>query len=148
MPFSATSSCTEEQWTEIFEELIKPAVELPELNLNCRRSDATVGNVVAKIIRDLNDAYVVVADLTDRNPNVFYELGVRHALKNRTILIAQDLATIPFDLRPYACIQYGWTTSREKTTFTNRLRSVLLEIDSAGGRPDNPVSDYEPPRVS
>ncbi len=40
----------------------------------CKRSEATRGNVVAAIMRDLHDSYVVIADLTDRNANVFYEL--------------------------------------------------------------------------
>ena len=108
MPFSATSSCTEEEWTEIFVNVFKPAVEGAGLDYECRRSAATRGNLVASIIRDLNDAYVVIADLTDQNPNVFYELGVRHSLKNRTILLAQDRDDIPFDLKAYASHVNTW----------------------------------------
>ena len=87
MPFSATDSCTEEQWTEIFEEVFKPCIEGAGLDYECKRSQATRGNLIAAIVRDLNDSYVVIADLTDRNSNVFYELGVRHSLKNRTIML-------------------------------------------------------------
>src|SRR4051794_21138721 len=102
MPFSTTPSCTEDQWTDIFQTLFKPAVEGAELGYECRRSTATRGNIVGTIIQELNDSYVVIADLTDRNPNVFYELGVRHALKDRTIILSQDRDHIPFDLLGYA----------------------------------------------
>ena len=75
MPFSTSASCTGEQWTWIFEKLFKPSVESAGLDYECRRSVATRRNIVAAIVQDLNDAYVVLADLTDRNANVFYELG-------------------------------------------------------------------------
>ena len=58
MPFSATQSCSEEEWTRIFETLLKPAVEGAGLDYECKRSAATRGNLVAAIIRDLNDARV------------------------------------------------------------------------------------------
>ena len=74
MPFSTTESCTEDEWTQIFEQVLKPAVESVGLDYICRRSVATRGNIVGAIVRDLNDSHVVIADLTDRNPNVFYEL--------------------------------------------------------------------------
>ena len=88
MPFSTTSSCKEEEWTWIYENLYKVAVEGSDLDYQCHRSVATRGNIVGAIVRDLNDAHIVVADLTDRNANVFYELGVRHALKDRSIILA------------------------------------------------------------
>jgi hypothetical protein len=142
MPFSATKSCTEEEWTRIFEEIFKPAIEGAGLGYDCRRSTATRGNIVAGIVRDLNDAYVVLADLTDRNANVFYELGVRHALTNRTIIIAQDRGDIPFDLGNYASHVYEWRSEKGKEELTRILRELLREIDTNPERPDNPVSDF------
>src|SRR5688572_30030883 len=99
MPFSTTASCNEDRWTWIFEELFKPAIEEAGYDYQCRRSTATRGNIVADILTDLADAHLVMADLTDQNPNVFYELGVRHALEDRTILLAQNRDHVPFDLR-------------------------------------------------
>ncbi len=103
MPFSATESCTEQEWTQVFDDVIRPAVEGEnELGYSCRRSTPTRGNLVRGILEDLQSAHVVIADLTDRNANVFYELGVRHTLTDRTILIAQNRKHIPFDLSNYA----------------------------------------------
>ena len=142
MPFSTTASCTGENWTCIFESLFKPAIEEAGLDYECRRSIAPRGNIVASILQELKESHVVLADLTDHNANVFYELGVRHSLKDRTILIAQHEADIPFDLRAYAYHIYDWTTDDGKTAFTNRIRELLAEIDSNPDRPDNPVSDF------
>jgi hypothetical protein len=141
MPFSTTESCTEEDWTLIFEALFKPAIEGAGLDYECRRSVATRGNIVASILQELKESYVVLADLTDHNANVFYELGVRHSLKDRTILVAQNEEDIPFDLRAYAYHIYGLTEDG-KEAFANRLTELLSEIDSNPDRPDNPVSDF------
>lgn len=142
MPFSSTASCTEEEWTDIFQNVFKPAVEGAGLDYECRRSEATRGNVIAMIIRDLNDSYVVIADLTDRNANVFYELGVRHSLKNRTIILAQKREDIPFDLQGYASHVYSWKTQRGKAELAQKLRELLEEIDTSPQRSDSPVSDF------
>jgi hypothetical protein len=142
MPFSATDSCTEKEWTWIFKNLLKPAVENADLNYVCHRSAATRGNIVRAIMESLRDAYVVVADLTDQKPNVFYELGVRHALKNRTILIAQDQRFMPSDLLPYAYHIYNWRTGEGRQELATRLRELLADVDQSPERPDNPVSDF------
>ncbi len=142
MPFSTTTSCTEEEWTLLFEALFKPAIEGASLDYECRRSVATRGNIVASILQELRESYVVLADLTDHNANVFYELGVRHSLKERTILIAQKEEDIPFDLRAYAYHIYDWLTEDGKEAFVTRITELLSEIDSNPDRPDNPVSDF------
>ena len=142
MPFSTTTSFTEEEWTLLFETLFKPAVEGAGLDYECRRSVATRGNIVASILQELKESYIVLADLTDHNANVFYELGVRHSLKDRTILVAQKEEDIPFDLRAYAYHIYDWFTEDGKEAFATRITELLSEIDNNPDRSDNPVSDF------
>ncbi|MBN2287094.1 MAG: response regulator [Tissierellales bacterium] len=142
MPFSKTKSCRAEEWTDIYCNLIKPAVEGAGFNYECRRSDGLVGNIIEDILDHLNRADLVIADLTDRNPNVFYELGVRHALRRGTILITQKIEHIPFDLRPYAIQEYKWKTKNDKEALTNRLRQVIQELDVNPRRGASPVLKY------
>ena len=143
MPFSRTEHCTEQEWTEIFQGLIKPAVEgARELGYECRRSIPTRGNLVRAILEDLQSAHVVIADLTDRNANVFYELGIRHALTNRTILISQDRNHIPFDHSNYANHVYDWRSVSGRKEFAEQIVRLLIEVDEKPDRPDNPVSDF------
>lgn len=141
MPFSETQSCTEQKWTEIFEYIIKPAVEESKLGYECERSVAKRENMIKGILKGLNRANVVIADLTDKNPNVFYELGVRHTLANRTILIAQGKKHIPFDLRPYPVTFYSEAPA-EITKFKRDIKEMLEDIEENPERPDNPVADF------
>lgn len=142
MPFSKTASCSEEEWTLIFEKVLKPSIEGAGLDYVCRRSVATRGNIVGAILQDLNDSPVVLADLTDRNANVFYELGVRHTLKDRSVLIAQKREDIPSDLQAYAYHVYDWKTPEGIKALADRMKQLLIEIDNNPERPDNPVSDF------
>ena len=142
MPFSASKSCTEQQWTEIFDKVIKPAVEKSGYGYVCERSSARIGNIIDDILDSLNRADIVIADMTDRNPNVFYELGVRHALRNATILIAQSLSDIPFDLHPYATQEYGWKLDSEKKAFVKCIRDIVRLIESEPDKAISPVRKY------
>ena len=141
MPFSRTQSCTKQGWAGIFKGIIKPAVEESGLGYECERSVAERQNIVKGILEALNKANVVIADLTDNNPNVFYELGVRHTLTNRTILIAQGEEHIPFDLRPYPVTFYNKSLTNIEE-FKNDIRKKLEDIETNPERLDNPVADF------
>lgn len=142
MPFSNSASCSEAEWTDIFENTIRPAVEKSGLDYKCARSEAIAGNIIDNIIDDLNRADLVIADLTDRNANVFYELGVRHSLRDSTVLITQDISSTPFDLRPYAMLQYDWKTKRGRDEFRKQMKKVLTSIDEGRANSLSPVRKY------
>jgi CheY-like chemotaxis protein len=129
MPFSTTASCTDAQWDEIFAEVIKPGVEKSGYDYCCTRSNPTSGLIIEHILDNLNRADLVIADLTDRNPNVFYELGIRHTLRDSTILIAQKLDDIPFDLRGFAIQVYGWKTKTERKEAKRCLKELISRIE-------------------
>jgi len=141
MPFSDTESCTEQKWTEIFEYIIKPAVEESGLGYDCERYSPERENIIKGILDELNTANVVIADLTDNNPNVFYELGVRHTLANRTLLIAQGEEHIPFDLRPYPVAFYSESPAKI-AEFKSDIKKKLDDIERNPERSDNPVADF------
>jgi hypothetical protein len=56
------------------------------------------------------NAYIVIAECTGRNPNVFYELGIAHTLNKPGILITQNIDDVPFDIRQLRHIEYQNTT--------------------------------------
>ncbi|OPL14238.1 MAG: hypothetical protein AVO38_11960 [delta proteobacterium ML8_D] len=139
MPFSSTTSCTENEWLEVYENVFKPAIE--ECNYSCDRAAPQTGALIKSIIKELRSSRIVLADLTDQNPNVFYELGVRHALSNRTILVSQDAVHIPSDLRGYWSILYGLTPGKV-SQFKKDIKRVVERIENTPDENDNPVSDF------
>ena len=141
MPFSKTESCSQQIWTKIYEEMVKPAVTGSKLSFTCERAKPRTGNLIRDILNKLNSADVVIADLTDMNPNVFYELGVRHTLRNRTVLITQDMQHVPSDLQSYWVVVYK-RGQVGRADFKQNIRKILREMITAPDKPDSPVADF------
>jgi hypothetical protein len=92
----------------VYQDLIAPSVTRAELQ-PLRGDQELVGGVIHKpMFERLILSDYAVADLTTANANVFYELGVRHAVRPySTVLIAADVGGIPFDVAPDRVIPYG-----------------------------------------
>jgi hypothetical protein len=92
---------------------VAAAFEAPEVGFRCRRADQLFGGheIMDGVLRELARAEVIVADLTGRNPNVFYELGIAHMRKAaaRVLLMTQRMEDVPFDLRSFNNIVYSPT---------------------------------------
>jgi hypothetical protein len=73
-----------------------------------------MGNIIKAIVNELYYSHIVLAVLTDYNPNVLYELGTRHSLKRGTIMMLQKGQKIPFDIAQYGVIYYGLESGVQK----------------------------------
>ena len=69
--------------------------------------DLTPGAITPKMLAELLKARVVIADLTGRNPNVFYELGITHSFARPLISIADSARSLPFDAKDERVIELG-----------------------------------------
>jgi hypothetical protein len=150
MPFGDPQADPEQarKLDQIYTNWIKPAVESVEIpgspgRVVCHRADKEMrpGDAIAHIIEQLVDSEIVIADLTGRRPNVFYELGVRHAVNNNTILIAEDAEDVPFDLRGLRTIIYRYDPEsmlKLRDSLSSMIRNILVD----GGRIDNPVRTF------
>jgi hypothetical protein len=76
--------------------------------LDCLRADELYmsNQITDDIWNCINEARFLIADLTGLNANVFYEVGLAHALKKPIILLAQKREALPFDVRGIRCIEY------------------------------------------
>jgi hypothetical protein len=100
MPFGAS-------WSDrVWRRHIRPSVE--SAGMKCIRADDlfTPGVIIDDIWRSINRASVVIADLTGRNPNVFYELGLAHAASVPAIIVCQDCESPAFDTAHLRQIRY------------------------------------------
>lgn len=104
MPFGS------EELNIVYEDYIKPTLE-EVCNLKCERGDDVFGsNVIMDDIRNsIDKAGVIVADLTGRNANVFYEVGIAHTLNKQVLLLAQSIDDVPFDLRHRRVLLYEYS---------------------------------------
>lgn len=154
-PFSNTTfhinnkevSIDQSEWEHIYNVWIKPSVEkFPDETIQCNCSELLAGNFLRGILADIYDADFVIADLTGQKPNVYYELGIRHALRIGTIIITQDLNALPSDLRSYSCIEYKYpryrSTNQSKIDlFAQSIHNNLRNIIKNNFPSDSPVSD-------
>lgn len=85
-------------FTRVYQELIKPALELAALDVIRADEERSAGDIREDMFQELLMADLVLADLSIDNPNVWYELGVRHALRaGGVVLIQGPRDTKPFD---------------------------------------------------
>jgi hypothetical protein len=134
---------------EVIYSNIKRTIESIRINgkekgfVTCHRADKEVrpGEIITHVIENLVTSEIVIADLTGRNPNVFYELGVRHAVRNNAILIAEDLEDIPFDLRGLRTISYKYDPEG-MMNFQNLLKETVEKKISETEKIDNPVRNF------
>jgi nucleoside 2-deoxyribosyltransferase len=96
-----------EPWSErIWRHHIKPTVE--SLDLSCKRADDILSTnvIIEDIWEAINQSNIIIADLTGKNPNVFYELGIAHVVGVPTILLSQDNEIQTFDTAQWRQIRY------------------------------------------
>jgi len=124
MPFAA-------KFQPLYEGPIQSSVS--KVGLRCERADEIPGvqMITWDIWERINRARVLVAELTDRNANVFYELGVAHALSKDVVLITQSMDFVPFDLKALRCIVYEATPSGMEELRT-RLEATLATVMKSG----------------
>ena len=95
-------------FNRVYEELIGPALEMAGLDPFRADQELQAGDIRSDMFQELLLADLVVADLTINNPNVWYELGVRHALRSRgVVLICGGKVTMAFDTYTDRKLRYG-----------------------------------------
>ncbi|MDA1004501.1 MAG: hypothetical protein O3B31_14345 [Chloroflexi bacterium] len=102
--------------------------------LRCERADEDVlpGKITGKIYDAVATAGVIIADMSGRNANVFYELGLAHAMSDNVILLTQSGDDVPFDLRDFIHIEYN-NTFEGAEKLANELSKVLTTLLRSAG---------------
>jgi len=83
--------------------------------------------ILDRVFNQISKADVIVADMTDRNPNVFYEVGYAHALGKIVLLVTQDADDIPFDLQNRLHVIYQGSIDTLRKELGRRLSWALDE---------------------
>lgn len=130
MPFTAA-------FDRFYRETIAPA--LREYDVSRADTQFDERGILEKIVTGLNDADLIIADITGANANVMYELGIAHALGKPTIMIAQSVTGLPFDIRAYPVHEYSLDTPQD---FAAHLYALSAAHTTGLLRFGNPVADF------
>jgi len=139
MPFSDTKSHDKNYWDGHYKYLESLLSVFP---LRIHRSEALRGDIVKQIITDLVTSHIVIADLTDLNANVFWELGVRQSFKHCTITIFEENnanKTLPFDLAAKGTLFYQPNVPIKMVEFVKKFNSAINDCIINPNYPDSYV---------
>ena len=132
-------------FNRVYAELIKPALEDAGLEVFRADEEQRAGGILPDMFQELLIADLVVADLTIDNPNVWYELGVRHALRARgVVLISGGRVPTAFDLYTDRKLRYSikdlgpdpTTIEQDKKNLADMVKATM---ESWHGRKVSPV---------
>lgn len=99
-----------EDGIQALEEIIEPACKALEISVLRADQISTTGEIPEQIFKCVRDSHIVIADLTGANPNVMYELGLRHTTGKLTIQIGEK-DRLPFDVSSIRTIMFRRTAS-------------------------------------
>lgn len=96
-------------FNEVFNDIYEDVKSIASsTGIPCTRGDEEIktGNILSHIVQLLLESKIIIANIDGRNANVFYELGIAHALGKKTILISSDLSQVPFDMKTQRILFY------------------------------------------
>ncbi len=120
MPFDSS-------FNDLYEFGIKGACS--DVGVYCERVDEQIflGSMLERIYSQISRAHLLVADMTGKNPNVFYEVGYAHALGKNVVLLTSNSSDIPFDLKHFPHIVYGSEIKTLRASLARHLRHLTSE---------------------
>ena len=129
-------------FNSVYTKIIAPAVEQAELE-PIRADEEKIGGSIHKpMFERLMLCHYAVADITGANPNVFYELGIRHAMRPRsTVIVFGEGTVLPFDIALVRGIAYKTDGAGEPVEVEATLGQIATRLQAARGNPhdDSPI---------
>lgn len=116
MPISDAVGYDEGHFTRVYELIIKPACQNAGFKPSRADDTKTTDVIMMDILKQLIEADMAICDISSRNVNVFYELGLRQAFNKKVVIIKDEKTAIPFD-----------TASIRTLTYKSNLRGDLIK---------------------
>jgi hypothetical protein len=143
-PIGPSKSEVRTRADEIMDFIIEPAVRQFDLRPDRSDKEPSPGSITRQIVKSITEARVVIADLSLRNPNVFYELGVAHSFRRPVVLLIDDAGKLPFDVHHERVIELGsegLVSLSDARRALGELIAALKVVLSANYEPASIVTD-------
>lgn len=139
-PIGSSESDTRKRSDKVLKYIIRPAVEA--CGYRATRADEidAPGIITSQVIQRIVNDPLVIADLTERNPNVFYELAVRHALRKPLIQIIQKGEQMPFDVAGMRTIQVDHQDLESVEETKLSIIDQVKSLESSSADIETPIS--------
>lgn len=134
MPISPIDGCNEQHWLDV-KEILTEVVEATGLKANLVSHADDAGIIQKRIIQNLYKNPIIVCDVSGKNPNVMFELGMRLAFDKPTIIVKDDKTSYSFDTSAIEHLEYPrdlrFTQIVEfKESLKNKIQATLKIADS------------------
>ncbi|EGQ9469023.1 hypothetical protein ABVZ07_000122 [Vibrio parahaemolyticus] len=128
MPISAQSGYEPDHFTLVYEDIIKPAIKAAGM-IPVRADETANTNLIQlDILRKVIESDIAICDMSSKNPNVFYELGVRQAFDKPTVLMIDDETAAPFDVSSLRYVDYKRGMKfRDVKNAIEKLKTTLID---------------------
>jgi hypothetical protein len=118
-------------WEHVIEHLFVPAIEAAGYD-PIRPTASGTSMIHGRIVKHLSEAELVLCDLSQHNPNVLFELGVRTSLNKPVALVKDEHLKLPFDIQglnthPYASNLSPWTLPEQVELLTKHITESVAE---------------------
>lgn len=111
-----------------YDAIYKPAIVSTGLSANRADDLYRPSQIIGDIWAFTRKADVILADLTGKNPNVFYELGLAHAIAKPAVLVTESMEDVPFDLRSLRVLEYDKNDPNWGATLKADIAKALREV--------------------
>lgn len=137
MPISSIDGCSESHWHDVLD-IINDCIEEAGFEANLVSNADDVGVIQKRIIQNLYENPIVVCDVSGKNPNVMFELGMRLAFDKPTIIIKDDKTTYSFDTSPIEHLEYPRDLRFNKIEdFKTKLIDKIIKTDKKSKEDEN-----------
>ena len=139
-PIGESGSEVRKRSDQVLKHIIRPAVQ--GCGYDPIRADqiSEPGLITSQVIQHIVDDNLVVADLTGRNPNVFYELAIRHAIRRPLVQLINKDEQIPFDVAATRTIPVDHRDLDSVEEAKDKIASQIKSLESNSSELETPIS--------
>ena len=139
-PIDKAGTPTRQRSDDLFKHVIEPVTR--DMGYSSSRADhiSEPGLITRQVVERVIESDLVIADLSEHNPNVFYELSLRHAIVKPVVHLIQEGEKLPFDVQDFRTVIYNTAQWGSLDETKRELREYIEATEHPGYKPVSPIS--------